>query len=121
MTNFDVKKLYYNDAGLIPAIVQDYKTKDVLMMAWMNEVSILETLNTKQVTYWSRSRKELWRKGATSGHTQELKEFRLDCDRDCLLLFVEQTGPACHTNRQTCFYISVSDDQKELEIMKPIA
>ena len=113
---FDPATLTYNDAGLIPAIAQDASSGEVLMMAWMNAESITQTLATGQVTYWSRSRQEFWVKGATSGNTQRLVDFRVDCDRDCLLLEVEQTGPACHTGRRTCFYTAVRDgDEIELE------
>ena len=82
------------------------------MMAWMNATSLAETLASGQVTYWSRSRQELWRKGATSGHTQALVDLRVDCDRDCLLLRVDQTGPACHTNRRSCFYTAIRDGEE---------
>ena len=107
---FDPTTLKFNDAGLIPAIAQDATTGEVLMLAWMNAESIARTLDTRQVTYWSRSRAEFWVKGLTSGNTQELVDFRLDCDRDCLLVTVSQTGPACHTGRRSCFYTAVRDD-----------
>ncbi|WP_113910887.1 phosphoribosyl-AMP cyclohydrolase [Roseovarius dicentrarchi] len=106
---FDPASLTYNDAGLIPAIAQDAASGEVLMMAWMNAAAVAQTLDTGRVTYWSRSRKAFWVKGETSGHTQKLVEFRVDCDRDCLLLKIEQTGPACHTNRRSCFYTLVED------------
>ena len=99
--------LTFDDAGLIPAIAQQHDTGEVLMMAWMNRDSILETLRGGQVVYWSRSRKALWRKGETSGQTQTLKDFRVDCDGDTLLLLVDQKGVACHTGRRTCFYRAV--------------
>ena len=99
--------LTFDDAGLIPAITQQHDTGEVLMMAWMNRDSILETLRGGQVVYWSRSRKALWRKGETSGQTQMLKDFRVDCDGDTLLLLVDQKGVACHTGRRTCFYRAV--------------
>ncbi len=105
---FDPSTLTYNDAGLIPAIAQDHETGEILMMAWMNAESILKTLETGQVTYWSRSRQEFWAKGATSGHVQTLMEMRVDCDRDCLLMQVTQIGPACHTGRRSCFYTAIS-------------
>ncbi len=111
--------LKWTDAGLIPAIAQDAETGEVLMMAWMNRESLEETLQTGQVTYWSRSRAALWRKGATSGHVQTLVDLRVDCDRDCLLLQVEQTGPACHTNRRSCFYTALRDGG-EVELAAPI-
>lgn len=108
--SFDPASLVYNDAGLIPAIAQDHLTGEVLMMAWMNPQSLMESLRTGRVTYWSRSRNALWAKGETSGHVQKLCELRVDCDRDCLLMQVEQVGPACHTNRRSCFYTVVSQD-----------
>lgn len=108
MTAFDLQTLAWDARGLIPAIAQD-RNGTVLMLAWMNEASLRETLASGEVTYWSRSRGALWRKGATSGHVQRLVELRIDCDRDCLLLIVEQTGPACHTNRPSCFYTAVRD------------
>lgn len=116
--SFDLDSLVYNDQGLVPAIAQDEETGDVLMMAWMSRQSIEATLSSRQVTYWSRSRQELWVKGATSGHVQELVDFRVDCDRDCLLVVIRQIGPACHTNRRTCFYTAVRDGE-EVELMKP--
>lgn len=106
---FDATSLKYDANGLIPAIAQDHVTGDVLMLAWMNAASIARTVETGQVTYWSRSRQAFWAKGETSGHRQKLVELRLDCDRDCLLLMVEQTGPACHTNRRSCFFTAVRD------------
>ncbi|WP_340108974.1 phosphoribosyl-AMP cyclohydrolase [Pikeienuella sp. HZG-20] len=112
--------LVYDERGLIPAIAQDAATGEVLMMAWMNAESIAETLATGRVTYWSRSRRELWRKGETSGHRQMLTELRFDCDRDCVLLLVEQTGPACHTNRRSCFFTAVRDGGT-VELMSPEA
>ena len=102
--NFDIDRLQFNADGLIPAIAQDYKTGEVLMMAWMNRASLEQTLASRDVVYWSRSRGELWRKGATSGHIQKLHGLRVDCDADTLLLAVDQTGAACHTNRRSCFY-----------------
>ena len=118
MSAFDPATLKFNDQGLIPAIAQDHGTGEVLMMAWMNAAAVAETLASGRVTYWSRSRGELWKKGETSGHIQRLVELRLDCDRDCLLILVEQTGPACHTNRRSCFYTAVRDGA-EAEIMAP--
>jgi phosphoribosyl-AMP cyclohydrolase len=117
---FDPATLRYNDAGLIPAIAQDEATGEVLMLAWMNAAAVGKTLETGRVTYWSRSRKEFWVKGETSGHVQELVEMRIDCDRDCLLLIVRQTGPACHTNRRVCFYTAVRGGA-EVELMAPEA
>jgi phosphoribosyl-AMP cyclohydrolase len=117
--NFDPSSLIYNDAGLIPVIAQDDDTGEVLMMAWMNAEAVAQTLSTGRVTYWSRSRRAFWIKGESSGHVQELVELRVDCDRDCLLVRVRQTGPACHTNRRSCFYTAVRDGA-EVELMRPI-
>lgn len=105
---FDPATLTYNANGLIPAIAQSRKG-EVLMMAWMNAESLARTLATGRVTYWSRSRQAFWAKGETSGHHQTLVELRVDCDRDCLLMIVDQVGPACHTNRRSCFYTAVRD------------
>ena len=116
---FDPATLVYNDAGLIPAIAQEAESGEVLMMAWMNADAVSRTLETGRVTYWSRSRQAFWVKGETSGHVQELVAFRVDCDRDCLLVTVRQTGPACHTNRRSCFYTEVQDGA-EVEIMTPM-
>ncbi|WP_299404515.1 phosphoribosyl-AMP cyclohydrolase [uncultured Roseobacter sp.] len=116
---FDPATLTYDAAGLIPAIAQDVDNGDVLMMAWMNRESVARTLETGRVTYWSRSRQAFWVKGETSGHVQELVEMRVDCDRDCLLMQVRQTGPACHTNRRSCFYTGVSA-AGETELMQPM-
>ncbi|WP_170324872.1 phosphoribosyl-AMP cyclohydrolase [Ruegeria arenilitoris] len=116
---FDPTALKYNEAGLIPAIAQDESTGEVLMMAWMNVQAVEKTLETGRVTYWSRSRQSFWIKGETSGHVQELVDFRFDCDRDCLLVLVRQTGAACHTNRRTCFYTAVRDGA-EVELMSPM-
>lgn len=97
--------------GLIPAIAQQHDTGEVLMLAWMNLEALDETLSTGRVCYWSRSRGKLWRKGESSGQVQMLKEMRLDCDGDTLLLLVDQTGPACHTGRGNCFYNAVRGDR----------
>ena len=109
--SFDPQDLTYDAAGLIPAIAQDAETGTVLMLAWMNAQSVARTLETGRVTYWSRSRQSFWVKGETSGNTQELVELRFDCDSDCLLLLVRQTGPACHTGRSNCFYRAVRDGE----------
>ncbi len=116
---FDPSTLKYNEAGLIPAIAQDHTSGEVLMMAWMNAQAVERTLETGRVTYWSRSRQSFWIKGESSGHTQELVDFRVDCDRDCLLVLVDQKGPACHTNRRSCFYTAIRDGD-ETELMKPM-
>ena len=117
---FDPATLSYNSDGLIPAIAQDHATGEVLMMAWMNAQAVADTLSSGRVTYWSRSRRQFWKKGESSGHIQRLIEMRVDCDRDCLLLLVDQTGPACHTNRRSCFYTAVRDGH-ETEILTPEA
>ncbi|MFN2103778.1 MAG: phosphoribosyl-AMP cyclohydrolase [Candidatus Promineifilaceae bacterium] len=97
-------ELCYDDRGLIPAVVQDAETKQVLMVAWMNEKALRLTLETGEAHFWSRSRKTLWHKGATSSNIQRVREIRVDCDEDTLLLLVEPAGPACHTGEISCFY-----------------
>jgi len=118
--SFDPETLRYDTNGLIPAIAQDADGGDVLMMAWMNAEAVARTLDTGRVTYWSRSRQSFWIKGETSGHVQELVSMQVDCDRDCLLMQVRQTGPACHTGRRSCFYTDITDGT-EVELMSPIA
>ncbi len=108
----------WNVDGLIPAIAQQFDSHEVLMLAWMNQEALLETLSKGRVCYWSRSRQQLWRKGEESGQVQVLKEARLDCDGDTLLLQVDQTGPACHTGRRDCFYNLLQGDQ--LLVDKPV-
>lgn len=103
-----VKKLNFNSEGLIPAIIQDYKTKEVLMMAYMNLGSLKRTLKVGRTCYWSRSRKKYWVKGETSGHFQIVKGIYYDCDFDTLLIKVRQIGAACHTNRKSCFYRKIT-------------
>ncbi len=100
----DLSKLKFNEQGLIPTITQDYKTKKVLMQAWMSKESIEITLKTGFATYFSRSRQEIWKKGETSGHVQKVVGIAVDCDYDCILLTVEQTGVACHTGQESCFF-----------------
>lgn len=102
----------FDQNGLIAAIAQDAKTKDILMLAWMNEQALQKTIETGEAHYWSRSRQELWHKGATSGAIQNIKEIRIDCDQDAVLLLVEQKGSgACHTGRKNCFYRIVSENR----------
>lgn len=96
--------LRFDDQGLIPAVVQDVENGDVLMVAWMNEEAVRRTAESGRTWFWSRSRKELWRKGDTSGHVQHVREIRYDCDADTLLLKVIQEGAACHTGERSCFY-----------------
>lgn len=103
--------LKFDTEGLLPAIAQDARSKQVLMLAWMNREAVERTLTEGFACYWSRSRSTFWRKGETSGHLQALKELRFDCDGDAILLLVEQTGPACHTNRPSCFYLLAEGDQ----------
>jgi phosphoribosyl-AMP cyclohydrolase len=100
----DLAALRWDDRGLIPAIVQQHDTGEVLMVAWMNEESLAKTLETSETWFWSRSRSELWHKGATSGNTQRVTEVRFDCDADTLLVLVDAAGPACHTGEKTCFF-----------------
>jgi phosphoribosyl-AMP cyclohydrolase len=109
-------ELAYDADGLIPAIAQQYDTKEVLMMAWMNRASIAESLQTGRVCYWSRSRQNYWRKGEQSGQMQILKSLSADCDGDALLLMVDQTGPACHTGRRSCFYHLAQPQNPQVEI-----
>ncbi len=104
-----LNNLRFNDAGLVPAVAQDAISGQVLMLAWMNRQALERTLAEGYACYFSRSRRALWRKGETSGHLQRLRELRLDCDGDAVLLLVEQTGPACHTNRPSCFYLLVEN------------
>ena len=96
----------YDERGLVPAIIQDYKNDQVLMMAYMNLASLIETIQSGRTVFWSRSRQCIWRKGESSGHIQKVKELYYDCDMDTLLIRVEQTGAACHTGNRTCFYRS---------------
>lgn len=100
-------KVKFNQDGLVPVIAQQHDSKEVLMMAWANQDALIETLTTGRMCYWSRSRQCYWRKGESSGHAQQLHELRLDCDGDALLALIDQTGPACHTNRRSCFYLTM--------------
>lgn len=105
---FDVNLIDFNKGnGLVPAIVQDFNTKEVLMLAYMSKESLLKILETKMTWFYSRSRNELWNKGATSGHIQTVKELKVDCDLDTILVLVEQKGAACHTGERSCFYNKV--------------
>ncbi len=107
---FDFSQLRFNEAGLIPCIVQDAETGEVLMMAWMNEATLRQTLEVGETVFWSRSRQEVWHKGATSGNTQKLVELRYDCDGDTLLALVNPAGPACHTGARSCFYRTINKE-----------
>ena len=113
ITNYDriMDEIVFNSDGLVPAIAQQHDSGEVLMMAWMNRDAIDQTLASGLVTYYSRSRQSLWQKGETSGNTQRLVGMQFDCDADAILVLVEQTGPACHTNRPNCFYLRVEDGQ----------
>jgi len=114
MVKLDFSKI---DGGLLPAVAQDYKTGEVLMVAFMNEESLKKTLETGLATYWSRSRSELWTKGLTSGNVQKVKEILVDCDLDTVVLKIEQIGGgACHTNKRSCFYRKVENNEL-IEIM----
>lgn len=107
-TNPVLESISFNRNGLVPAIAQQVGSGEILMMAWMNETALMETLETGRACYWSRSRQRLWRKGETSGHVQRVVECRIDCDGDTVLLVVEQTGAACHTGKRSCFFRTVS-------------
>jgi len=96
-------RLKHNDQGLVPAVVQQHDTREVLMLGWMDDEALHRTLTTRRTTFWSRSRQEYWVKGETSGNRQHVKEVRLDCDGDTVLVMVDQEGPACHTGTRTCF------------------
>ncbi len=109
--------LKFDDSGLIPAIVQDYRSGEILMFAWMNEESLRRTRESKQAWFWSRSRAELWHKGATSGNTLDVREIRYDCDADVLLLKVSANGPACHTGEQSCFFRELTPGMRDEEIV----
>lgn len=115
----DLNTLKFNSDGLIPAISQQHDTGEILMMAWMNSDSLQETFASGVACYWSRSRKQFWRKGETSGHIQHVKAIRTDCDRDTLVLVVDQVGVACHTGRKSCFYLEAREDQW-VEIAQPL-
>lgn len=108
-----IEQLAFNEHGLIPVITQDAETKTMLMFAWMNKEALQKTLATKRMTYWSRSRQQLWVKGETSGHVQTVISMSFDCDGDAILCQVDQQGAPCHTGRESCFYLNVeADDQK---------
>ena len=117
MNLFD--QLKFNKDGLVPAIVQDYTTKRVLMMAWMNRAALEKTIETGRACFWSRSRQEFWVKGQTSGHFQTVRDIAFDCDGDTLLLQVDQTGAACHEGYQSCFFRSVTSADPSFKITEP--
>lgn len=115
-----INELAFNEQGLIPVITQDANSNEVLMMAWMNKAALKQTLETERMTYWSRSRNELWVKGATSGHWQRLQSLRVDCDGDALLCRVIQQGAACHTGRKNCFYIEADQATGQAVILSSV-
>lgn len=114
--NFDVNQIRFDELGLIPAIVQDARTREVLTLAYMNADSLKKTLETNETWFWSRSRSELWHKGATSGNTQRVTELRQDCDSDALVVLVEPGGPACHTGARSCFYRNIEGAEIDLSL-----
>lgn len=109
----DLNAIKWNAQGLVPAVVQDSATGQVLMLAWMNAESLRRTLETGETVFWSRSRQELWHKGATSGNTQRVEGILLDCDADCLLVQVQPAGPACHTGEVSCFFRALTTESQE--------
>lgn len=111
MNPVDLTALAFDDRGLIPAILQDAETGQVLMMAWMNAEALRLTRATGEAHFWSRSRRTLWHKGATSGNVQRVREIRVDCDADTLLVTVDPAGPACHTGAQSCFYRTLAEGE----------
>lgn len=113
MYEAEIQKLKFDDRGLIPAIVQDAQTHEVLMMAWMNARSLARTLATKETWFWSRSRQEMWHKGQSSGNIQRVVSLRYDCDADTLLVQVVPAGPACHTGERSCFFQPLMTDSNE--------
>ncbi|MBB4824376.1 phosphoribosyl-ATP pyrophosphohydrolase/phosphoribosyl-AMP cyclohydrolase [Sporosarcina luteola] len=117
----ELEGLQFNEQGLIPAIVQDHKTGDVLMLAYMNKEAIQQTLETGETWFYSRSRQKLWNKGATSGNRQLVKSLCLDCDKDTVLIQVDPLGPACHTGEATCFFSSVHGETKSRNILLELA
>ncbi|WP_027340848.1 bifunctional phosphoribosyl-AMP cyclohydrolase/phosphoribosyl-ATP diphosphatase HisIE [Halonatronum saccharophilum] len=114
-----LSNLKFDKNGLIPAIIQDAQTKEVLMMAYMNEDSLKHTIRTGRTCFWSRSRQELWCKGETSGHIQEVEEINYDCDGDTLLIKVNQTGGACHTGHRSCFYRGIKKKEEAQKVFNP--
>ena len=99
-----MESIKFNSEGLIPVIIQQYDTNEVLMLAWMNKESLEETIKTKKTCFWSRSRNKIWKKSETSGNTQLVKDIKFDCDKDTILIKVDSNGPACHTGKNSCFF-----------------
>lgn len=118
--NSFVDQVKYDDKGLVATIVQDAATSELLMFAWMNREALEETIRTGKAVYYSRSRKKLWRKGESSGHSQVVKELRIDCDQDAILLKVEQVGGACHTGYYSCFYRRLEKDGRLVEVGRKV-
>jgi len=112
-----IRQLGFDARGLLPVITQDATTKEVLMLAWMNKDALNKTLNTGYVTYWSRSRNQLWLKGETSGHTQQLVSLTIDCDGDAILCQVNQKGGACHTGRPNCFFLEADSQKQKIRVV----
>lgn len=112
-TDGELIGLTFDERGLIPAVVQDVSSREVLMVAWMNRQSLQLTQEIGETHFWSRSRQQLWHKGATSGNVQKVHEIRVDCDADTLLVLVEPQGPACHTGEQSCFYRTMQQEKQE--------
>src|SRR6266850_3341298 len=127
--NFRIEDVKFSDQGLIPTVVQDARTLEILTLAYMNEESLKRTIQTQETWFWSRSRKELWHKGETSGNTQRVVELILDCDQDAIVVLVEPAGPACHTGRQTCFHNALksegqnshSSQRPQSDVLGPVA
>ncbi len=115
MTEIDISLVKFDEKGLVPVIVQDRTSAEILMTAWANEEALRKTAFGGELTLWSRSRKELWKKGETSGNVMKVIELRIDCDGDTLLAIVEPSGPACHTGRRTCFYRSLWGEENSTE------
>ncbi len=113
----EIENLKYDGDGLIPAVIQDAGNGDVLMVGYMNREAVERTVKTGRVTYWSRSRHKYWVKGETSGHVQRLKGLYFDCDKDCLLVEVEQEGPACHEGYRSCFFRKLTPDARGFEVI----
>src|SRR5262252_2371054 len=111
LMSFEVEDLVFDERGLIPAIVQDAGNHEVLMLAYMNADSLRRTIATRETWFWSRSRRQLWHKGETSGHTQRVTDLRIDCDGDAILITVERQGPACHTGKDSCFHNRLEADR----------
>ena len=117
--NFRIEDVKFVDQGLLPVVVQDARTLEVLTLAYMNEESLKRTMQSQQTWFWSRSRKELWHKGETSGNTQRVVDLKLDCDQDAIVVLVEPAGPACHTGKQTCFHNALESEGQKSHSSQP--